>query len=177
MPTLPADTEVPVPETEPEVISVIGPWADGEMIPDTYTCDAANTSPALTWGVAPEDTAEVAITVTDDQAPDFVHWAITGLEPAATAIAENAAPEGSVESLNGAGVLGYTGPCPPAGETHTYRYTVHFLNTRLEIASGTTGAEMLAAIDAATTTSVELVGLFARTTADTVAGDSTPTSG
>ncbi len=58
---------------------VIGPWADSGAIPVTYTCDGANTSPALTWGDIPAGTAEIAVSLTDDDAPDFMHWVVVGL--------------------------------------------------------------------------------------------------
>ena len=141
---------------------VIGPWADSGAIPVTYTCDGANTSPALTWGDIPAGTAEIAVSLTDDDAPDFMHWVVVGLPGTATSINENATPVGALVGTNSNGATGYTGPCPPAGETHTYRYSVHFLDQQIEATSGDDDAALLDSISLAEIDSIDLVGTYSR---------------
>ena len=85
---------------------------------------------------------------------------MAGIAPDITTLAENTTSPGAVAALNGAGAAGYTGPCPPAGTTHTYRITVHYLNRALLLASGGAAADMRTAIDAATIASAQVTGTF-----------------
>ena len=62
------------------------------------------------------------------------------------ALDEDTVPLGAVEATNGAGSIGYTGPCPQAGGTHTYRITVHYLSTAVDLDDGSLGADMIARI-------------------------------
>ena len=141
------------------VLKVIAPWRDGSPIDPRYTCKGANVSPALSWTDAPEGTQEIAITMIDQDA-SFDHWTMTGIAPDVTTLAENTTPPGAVAALNGGGAAGYTGPCPPAGATHTYRITVHFLDRALQLAAGGAAADMRTAIDAATLATADVTGTF-----------------
>jgi Raf kinase inhibitor-like YbhB/YbcL family protein len=143
-------------------LTVTAPWRNGAAIDPRYTCKGANVSPALTWTDAPEGTQEIAITLIDQDA-DFDHWTMTGIAPDITGLAENTPPEGAVAARNGAGASGYTGPCPPAGATHTYRLTVHYLNTALLMTSGGSAADMRAAIDDTTLATAQVSGTFTGT--------------
>jgi Raf kinase inhibitor-like YbhB/YbcL family protein len=142
--------------------TVLAPWREGAAIDARYTCSGVNVSPPLSWSPAPAGTAEIAITRADEQAPTFVHWVIAGLAPDATTIDEDEAPVGVVQAVNGAGGTGYTGPCPPQGETHTYRITVHFLDAQTELGDGADADDLLAVIDASTITEASVTGTFSR---------------
>ena len=142
--------------------SVLAPWRDGAAIDSRHTCDGANVSPPLSWSAAPAGTREIAITMSDEQAPTFVHWAIAGLSPDTVTIDEAEIPAGAIQAVNGAGGTGYTGPCPPQGQTHTYVITVHFLDSETELSDGADGADFVLAVDAATLASAEVTGTFAR---------------
>lgn len=148
--------------TEPlEGLDVTAPWALGAVIPAKYTCAGANVSPALSWPKAPEGTIEIAITMTDEDAPQYVHWALAGLEPATTSVGEGVVPDSAIQATNSAGTVGYTGPCPPAGATHTYTIEVHFLSQQLEVAAAEPAAEMVLAIRSATVSSAITSGTAA----------------
>jgi Raf kinase inhibitor-like YbhB/YbcL family protein len=56
--------------------------ADG-LIPQSYTCDGENISPALHWGMPPEHTQSLVLIVDDPDAPSktFVHWVIYDVPP------------------------------------------------------------------------------------------------
>ena len=71
-------------------------------------------------------------------------------------------PDGAIQALNGSGGKGYTGPCPPEGQTHTYVLTVHYLGDQIELGDGAQGADLLAAIDAATIADAQVTGTFSR---------------
>jgi Raf kinase inhibitor-like YbhB/YbcL family protein len=145
----------------PQVSSLVvtAPWRDGGPIDPRYTCKGLNVAPALSWTAAPEGTQEIAITMVD-QDINFDHWAMTGIAPDVTALAEGVTPAGAVAALNGAGTTGYTGPCPPAAATHTYRITVHYLDSTLQLTAGGPAVDMRDAIDAATIATAQVSGTF-----------------
>jgi Raf kinase inhibitor-like YbhB/YbcL family protein len=142
--------------------SVTAPWRDGAAIDARYTCAGADVSPPLTWSPAPDGTRQIAVTMADEQAPTFVHWAMAGLAPDTVTLTEGQIPAGAIESVNGAGGTGYTGPCPPQGQPHTYVITVHFLDGDIELGNGAAGADLLLAINANTLASAEVTGTFSR---------------
>jgi Raf kinase inhibitor-like YbhB/YbcL family protein len=97
----------------------------GGNIPKRYTCDGANVSPPLHWTAPPRGTASFSLTVFDPDAPGggFLHWRIRRLPASARGL-----PAGSqLGEANGAGSMGYTGPCPPSG-THHYRFELRALS-------------------------------------------------
>jgi Raf kinase inhibitor-like YbhB/YbcL family protein len=153
------DETIP-PSDEPLVATA--PWRDGQAIDPRYTCDDLNIAPALSWSPAPEGTVEIAISLTDLDAPDFVHWVIAGLSPDAIALDEDTVPIGAYEANNGLGDLGYTGPCPPAGAPHTYVITVHYLGAATGLDDGVEGSDLMLAISAAETAFAEVSGTFSR---------------
>lgn len=144
------------------LLTVTAPWRDGAAIDARHTCDGLNIAPALSWSPAPVGTAEIAITLTDLDAPDFVHWVIAGLGPQTIALAEDFVPIGAVEATNGVGDLGWTGPCPPSGSTHTYAVTVHYLGEESGLADGAPGTDMIARIEETAIASAEVEGTFSR---------------
>jgi Raf kinase inhibitor-like YbhB/YbcL family protein len=119
-------------------------------------------SPALNWSAGPEGTVEIAITMVDLDAPDFVHWAIAGIDPLATSLGEGVVPQYSMQGINGTGQPGYTGPCPPAGETHQYRITVHYLSEQTELGDGAPGADLITSIEASTLASATTTGTYSQ---------------
>lgn len=143
-------------------LTATAPWRDGQAIDPRYTCDGLNVAPPLAWSEAPEGTVEVAISLTDLDAPSFVHWVIAGIPPTMFAINEDTVPIGAYEASNGLGDLGYTGPCPPAGTEHTYVLTVHYLGAPTGLDDGAPGAEMLLAIETTQLASAEIAGTFSR---------------
>lgn len=134
----------------------------GGPIDPRHTCQGENLSPTLSWSAAPTGTVEIAITMTDLDAPAFVHWAIAGIDPLSTALGEGVVPEFSMQGINGTGQAGYTGPCPPAGETHTYEFTVHYLAQQTELGDGAAGADLIAAIEGSTFASASITGTYSQ---------------
>ena len=159
----PTDVVSTTVEAIPRAPALTAPWQDGAEIDVRYTCDGENVSPALTWTAPPAGTVEISITLTDDDAPDEVHWTLAALDPLSTALGEARVPEFAIEGLNSAGTPGYTGPCPPAGETHTYHYTVFFLGRQTELPDGAPGKDLLAAIRASAFDSASVSATYSRT--------------
>ena len=158
---LPTDTFVTLPPVIDEFV-VTAPWRDGAEIDARHTCDGLNVAPALSWSAAPAGTVEIALTLTDLDAPGFAHWAIAGLSATSIAINEDTVPLGAYEAQNGNGALGFTGPCPPAGEPHTYAIVVHYLGEATGLGDGVTAAELITAIDTVELASAEVIGTFSR---------------
>lgn len=146
----------------PGELLVSAPWRNGEAIDARYTCDGLNVAPALAWSAAPAGTVEIAITLTDLDAPNFVHWVIAGLSPSSIALDEDTVPVGAYEALNGAGDVGYTGPCPPAGSSHDYVLAVHYLVTATGLDDGSSAEDLVAKIEAAETALADVTGTFSR---------------
>lgn len=144
------------------VLLVTAPWRTGAAIDARYTCDGLNVSPALSWSAAPAGTVEIAITLSDLDAPGFAHWVIAGIPPQSIALDEATVPLDAYEATNGLDDIGYTGPCPPAGSTHRYAITVHYLDNATGLDNGTPATELIAAITSAQTASAEVTGTFSR---------------
>ncbi len=89
----------------PDTLSVRFTWAG---IP---AC--ASTSPAFELGGVPAGTKSLSFTMTDLNVPTFHHGGST------------IAYTGDAVSR---GAISYTGPCPPHGEHHNYRWTVQALD-------------------------------------------------
>lgn len=152
-PEPPVVTEVPVtaaPETVALPFALVTPWVDGATIPDRNTCADVGVSPAMTWSNVPPGTVELAVSVVDVDAASFVHWIVYGLSPVTTGLTEGQLPDASFEWVNSAGQPGWFAPCPPAGETHRYEFTVYALNQQLEAADDAAPTEVLSILDATT---------------------------
>jgi Raf kinase inhibitor-like YbhB/YbcL family protein len=145
-----------------EGLTLTAPWDDGGTIDPRYTCDGDNIAPAVSWSAAPKGTVEIAITLRDNDLPTYAHWAMAGIAPDQIALAEDTVPIGAYEATNGTGTIGYNGPCPPAGSTHTYALTVHYLGSQTNLTDGVAAGELLDGITAAEIASVEVDGTFSR---------------
>lgn len=106
---------------------------DGGAIPERHSCEGENVSPPLAWQGVPDDAAELTLVVTDPDAPEgvFYHWLVLRIDPAVEAVDAGEVPAGAVEAKGSSDNPTYIGMCPPAGERHMYRFTLHALDERL----------------------------------------------
>ena len=150
----------------PERLVVTSPaFAAGTAIPRRFTCEGENVSPPLAWSGVAAGTAEVALVVDDPDAPrgTYVHWVVTGLDPAARGrLAEGAVPPGARQLPNSGGSAAWSGPCPPGGPAHHYRFTVYALQRAPEVAGDADPEAAVEAIEAAATARGRLVGTYGR---------------
>ena len=104
----------------------------GGSIPAVYTCDGADTSPALSWSGVPTQARVLVLTVTDPDASGFAHWIAVDIDPGAGHLARGAGAAGSslLQGTNDFGRVGWGGPCPPGG-THRYVFTLYALASPL----------------------------------------------
>jgi Raf kinase inhibitor-like YbhB/YbcL family protein len=133
-------------------------------IPVDYTCDGADRSPQLTWSAAPEGTKSFAVLVVDPDASggEFIHWVAYNLKADATAIPEgtDVADLGGVSGINGFNRTGYSGPCPPKFELHTYSFRVYALDSVLQVRSSVTAEELSATMNGHVLAQGTLFGTF-----------------
>lgn len=133
--------------TSPDISG--GSFSD-QHLADTFGCTGANISPALEWSGAPEGTLSFSVAIYDPDAPTgsgFWHWIVTDIPASAEGLPSGAGtsndllPQGSQPMKNDAGVTGYLGACPPAGETHRYIITVKALGVeKLPVSPDASGA-------------------------------------
>jgi hypothetical protein len=117
------------------------------VIPDEYTCNGIDVPPELTWTNVPAGTVELALVMDDPDADGFVHWVVTGIDPAATGLVGGRLPEGAVEANNDFGNPGWAGPCPPDGTgVHHYRFQLYALQAPLGLEAGTDAGEATQAV-------------------------------
>jgi Raf kinase inhibitor-like YbhB/YbcL family protein len=139
-PVVPPDATAPTtaPALSPDaLVMTSSAFAANAAMPVELSCDGTNVSPSLQWtGVIPEQTVELALTVTDPDAGGFVHWVLTGLPPVLRGLGPGAVPEGAVEAMNGKGAAGWTGPCPPQGAAHHYVFTLYALSGPSGVTAG-----------------------------------------
>lgn len=136
------------------------------MIPAKYTCQGENISPPLALSSVPEQARSLVLICDDPDAatdPDgpgqtFDHWVMFNIPPG-TAKVEGSVPVGALQGNNGAGALGYTGPCPPNG-THRYFFKLFALNQPLELDEGATKAQVEQAMEGAVLGQCQLVGRY-----------------
>ena len=101
-------------------------FEDGTAIPQKYSCDGEDISPALNWSMPPERTVSIALIMDDPDAPvgTWVHWVLYDLPGDRTKIPEDVPKSGELPGVGTQGNnswrrSGYGGPCPPGG-THRY---------------------------------------------------------
>ena len=129
------------------------------MIYNGSGCTGGDQSPQLTWTAGPTGTVTYAVTVFDPDAPTnvgFWHWLIYNIPATTTGLAAGIpvtgqasatgaiVPAGASQGTDDYGVQGYGGPCPPAGTTHEYIFTVTALSTTITgLNAATTDAALL----------------------------------
>jgi Raf kinase inhibitor-like YbhB/YbcL family protein len=128
-------------------------FQEGEWIPIKYTCDGEDVSPPLAWGQPPEQTQCFALIVDDPDAPlgMFTHWVLFNLPANIRQLPEGIPTLGQLENgalqgKNDFGETGYSGPCPPPGATHHYRFTLYALDKPLDLMTGASKKQVLDAI-------------------------------
>lgn len=143
-------------------------FAQGEAIPQRYTCDGEDISPPLSWSDPPEGTVTYALIMDDPDAPSgtWVHWLFYNLPGEARGLHAGVEPqerelEGIPHGVNSWDAKGYGGPCPPGG-THRYFFRLYALDTKLELSGAATAEELRAAMEGHILATAELMGTYSR---------------
>jgi Raf kinase inhibitor-like YbhB/YbcL family protein len=151
-------------------LSIMSPeFAAGGPIPAAFTCSGVGKSPVLRWNGVPERTRSLALIVRDPDAPmgSFVHWVIYNVPASAAGLPQGVPPaptldDGAIQGVNGAGKIGYFGPCPPPGPAHHYHFRLYALDQELKLAAGADAATVERMIEGHVLGAGEVVGTFAR---------------
>jgi Raf kinase inhibitor-like YbhB/YbcL family protein len=111
---------------------------------DAFGCTGGDKQFTLDWSGAPSGARSFAVTMFDPDASSgsgFWHWLVWDIPSGARQLT-SALPAGAVAGTDSAGITGYLGPCPPAGDiTHHYQITVYALNVAsLDLPSSTPAA-------------------------------------
>lgn len=139
-------------------------FQDGQPIPQQYSCDGANQSPALSWGEPPAGTQSFALVIDDPDAPKgtFRHWGVYDIP--ATARGIGGGEHVGTEVDNDKGTPGYTGPCPPPGNgVHHYHFKLFALGVdKLGLPPGAKVADVETAAAGKAIAQGELIGTYER---------------
>ena len=142
---------------------------EGE-IPEKYTCEGDDVSPALAWGGVPEGARSLVLIVDDPDAPDpeapkmtWVHWVLANLPPDCPGLPEAAQdadlPQGAVVGVNDWKKAAYGGPCPPIGR-HRYFHKLYALDTMLTRLRRPTKDDVLRAMEGHVLAEAVLMGTY-----------------
>jgi Raf kinase inhibitor-like YbhB/YbcL family protein len=135
-----------------------------------YTCDIDNSSPEVRWSEPPSGTQSFALLI-EAHAPaaaPFAHWVIyripSTLQHLPAGIApQDQLPNGIRQGLNGAGKLGYSGPCPPRGAPPCrYVFRLFALNALPDLPSRLSASELLEQIQPLILDRAEFEGHYER---------------
>lgn len=134
-------------------------FENGGFMPERYTCSGLDINPPLVISELPAGIRSLALLMHDPDAPsgDFIHWLEYDIEPVGKI------REGSVSGthgINSMGKVGYGGPCPPSGATHSYHLKVYALDIRLELPEGSAWEVVRDAMRGHVLASGELTGRF-----------------
>jgi Raf kinase inhibitor-like YbhB/YbcL family protein len=163
------------PATSGELVLRSESFASGEAIPAEHTCDDADRSPALSWDGVPKGTRAFAIVMDDPDAPGgtFTHWLVWNLPGPTRGLARGVVTQADLgdctkQGRNGFEKVGYGGPCPPKGETHTYRFRLFALEEPIQLDAEPDLDALVSAAEEKSLAEAELTGTYAR-------GGGTPT--
>lgn len=139
-------------------------------IPSLYTCEGADTSPALAWSHIPTNAKSLVLIVEDPDAPDpkapkmtWVHWVLYNMPIDSTGLPEGVSaaqlPKGTLLGINSQPKPRYQGPCPPIGN-HRYYFKLYALDAVLPDLNQPTADQLRAAMQGKIIAQTELMGTY-----------------
>ena len=144
-------------------------FQNGSDIPKKFTCDGPDVSPQLKWNDPPPNTLSFALIMDDPDAPagTWVHWVLYDLPADTGELPEGVRKQeqlssGARQGRNDFGKIGYGGPCPPPGKAHRYFFKLYALDTKLNLKSGATKADLERAMKGRILAQAELIGRYGR---------------
>jgi Raf kinase inhibitor-like YbhB/YbcL family protein len=150
-----------------DIVVASDTFAEGDGVPLENTCEGDDVSPPLSWSGVPDEAASVVVIVDDPDAGGFVHWVVFDIPPEVEDLPIDVPDGDEVETggkqaLNDSGEVGYSGPCPPLGEEHTYRFRVLAVDAMLGLEPGVAASEAIGATEDHVLAEGVLTAKFAR---------------
>jgi Raf kinase inhibitor-like YbhB/YbcL family protein len=135
-------------------------FKNNEFIPNKFTCDGQDLSPALVIEDIPAGAKSLALIMDDPDAPVglWVHWVVYDIA-VIDKIEQDSIP--GKQGINSFGRLNYGGPCPPSG-THRYFFKIYALDKQLGLAEGIDKKRLEKIIEGHILAKAELIGLYKR---------------
>jgi Raf kinase inhibitor-like YbhB/YbcL family protein len=163
----------PLGEGKPTLQLTSTSFHDGR-IPSASTCDGAGDSPELAWSAPPAGTQSFALLVVDKDTRFgsitnwlFTHWVLYNVPADKRELApglpkQEQLPDGSRQGQNDFDQTGYGGPCPHLKSEHRYVFSLFALDSKLNLPSSATRAQVESALKGHILASGELVSRYHR---------------
>ncbi len=144
-------------------------FINGGEIPLPHTGEGPDTSPALNWSDAPENSQGFALICHDPDAPlvspggsyGFVHWVLYNIPGDVDSLAEGT--EKYTQGINNFDNKGYNGPMPPEGHgVHQYYFWVLALDKNTDLPAGLTLWQLLDELEPHIIGMNRLIGTYER---------------
>ncbi len=155
-----------------EDMNTLGVSLGFDQFPKEYTCDGRNVSPQIEISGlnATSNLTALAMILEDPDAPigTFTHWVIWNIPPANVIpsdipkVMNVTEPVKAVQGANGAGTIGYIGPCPPAGKPHRYFLQVYGLDKMLDLEPGSNVSDLRDAMNGSIVLQGEAMATYGR---------------
>ena len=143
-------------------------FSEGGMIPEKYTCDGTDISPALAWSDVPDGVKTFALVCDDPDAPvgDWVHWVIYNIPGEVRSLPErlpaaDSLADGTCQGINDFRKSGYGGPCPPRG-VHRYYFRLYALDVEFQADGNMTMKNLLHTVEGHVLAEAVLMGRYKR---------------
>jgi len=138
-------------------------------LPDRFTCEGDDVNPTLNVANVPKETKSFALIVDDSDAitPEgpWVHWLVWNIDAKSVhSLGENTVPPGAIQGKNTSGKIGWSGPCPPPTQPHSYRFMLFALNDFLDLPTGSNKFQLDEAMKGKILAQAELIGEYSRLT-------------
>ncbi|KTD08482.1 YbhB/YbcL family Raf kinase inhibitor-like protein [Legionella jamestowniensis] len=134
------------------------------FIPEKYTCEGANLSPAFYWENPPTTTKSFVVIIEDTEVENnpWVQWVLFNIPAHIRNLTEGEIPQGAINGKNSWGLIGYKSPCPPVGTSHRYLFKLYALDIVLPLTNSATKDEVVKAMEYHVVGMSEFAGNFSR---------------
>ena len=140
-------------------------FSDGDEMPIEIGYKNGNETPALSINGIPEGTKSLALIMDDPDAMGavgkvWVHWVVWNIDPTREFITGNPQESKFVEGMTDFGEVGYGGPAPP-DKRHTYVFKLYALDTKLDLPTESSKADVEKAMEGHIIEQTQLTGTYA----------------
>ncbi len=146
-----------------EFILTSDAFNNNEPIPERYTCEGEDISPALEWMNPPKGTQSFVLIVNDYEAVHgtWTHWVVYNIPHNINKLDQgiSSLPEPAKHGLNTWKQKKYGGPCPPQS-LHHYHFDLYALDDWLDLGGDVTSLEIQKALDGHVLGTATLIGLY-----------------